>query len=188
MTIGDVQVRSLSNRRTVRIVKPRSVQRVATLTMLGFSSLAFLIFLGFKLVGNKEAVPLPANRGLEDVHLNWRCEAGHAFRAPGKAGQGVCAKCSGPAFPTEAYDCRQHGTISVSAKFEIDAGGEPRVAQFRVAGKEWLDSGTAPKCPKCGLALERRPRDPLAGLERSKRKDTRPPREATDDNDGPVRP
>ncbi len=188
MTIGEVQARSLSNRRTVRIVNPRSVQRVAMLTMLGISSLAFLIFLGFRLLGNNEPVPVPVNRGLEDVHLNWRCEVGHAFRAPGRVGQGVCAKCSGPAFPTEAFDCRQHGTISVSAKFEIDVDGEPRVAQFRVAGKEWLDAGTEPKCPKCGLSLERRPRDPLAGLERSKRKETRPPREVTDDDDGPVRP
>jgi len=183
MTARDLYLRPNAHRRTVRIVKPRSVQRVAMLTMFGITGLSLLVFLGFRLLGQREAVIVPAHRGLEDVLLNWRCEAGHSFRAPGKTGQGICIKCSGPAFPSESFECRQHGVIAVSAKFELDADGHPKVGQFRVSNKEWLDAGDGPKCPKCGVTMARRPRDPLAGLEQPKRRDTRPPRVMADPDD-----
>lgn len=161
---------------------------MAILTMLGITSVALLCFLGFRRLGQSEAMTPPVHREFAAIMLPWRCEAGHTFRAPGQLGAGLCTKCGAAAYPTEPFECKQHGLFPVAAKFELDDAGEPRVAQFRLVGREWVAAGLGPACPKCGEIMERRPRDPLAGMERTKRKETRPPREASEADGGPTAP
>lgn len=184
MISGDVHARSFRQRRTVRIVTPRSVHRVAILTMLGISGVALLCFLGFRALGKSETVVTASHRPFDEIFLSWRCEAGHSFRAAGQVGAGVCPKCNALAYPTEPFECKQHGSFAVAAKFELDALGEAKVAQYRVATRDWLDALIGPTCPKCSEPLERRPRDPLVGIERPKRKETRSPREVPDSDGG----
>jgi len=156
--------------------------------MLGISGIAFLGFLAFRLIGTSNDVPIAEHRSFEEISLSWKCEAGHTFRALGNIEGGTCPKCGAIAYPTEPFECKQHGTFAVSAKFELSDSGKPKVSQYRVLPREWVAAEVGPKCPKCLEPLDRRPRDPLAGVERPKRREVRPPREAVESDDGQSTP
>lgn len=187
MTSGHGHASLYSSRRTVRIIKPRSVQRAALVTLSGIATLGFLGFLGFRLLGAGESTIVAESRRLEDVPLTWRCDAGHTFTSPGQYGSGVCPRCAVPAYPMETFDCRQHGPVVVLVQFENRDGDEAHVARYRVMGmgRDWLENGGELTCPRCREALTRRPRDPLAGWDRAKRRDTRPTRPGPEPDEAP---
>jgi len=113
------------------------------------------------------AIPEGVQRTLTDVILDWRCEAGHAFRIQGQSGPATCPTCRRSATPVGVYYCEQHGPIEAAVKFAEQPDGKLVLSEIRLPAGEWLPAATGLVCPKCGAELVRAQRDPL--LESSRR-------------------
>ena len=161
--------RPRSRRRTVRIVEPRSTTRTATLSFLITVAAAVFLFVVWRFSQTEEVV-LPALRGPGEVTLDWRCVAGHTFRAPGQVEPHPCVVCGRPAYPFGIWRCEDHGEFEVIARLQLDAEGVLRPLEFRILPDgEWVPAREILKCPECGERLQRQLRDPLGDLPRRKK-------------------
>lgn len=115
-------------------------------------------------------VPVYYRRTINDVELNWKCEAGHSFVARGQVAERQCAMCDQPAFVVTLYECRQHGTTEVAVRYTAGADSAPRVSQFRVNQGIWFPAADPVPCPHCGVPMVRKQADPLEAISRGKKK------------------
>jgi hypothetical protein len=109
-------------------------------------------------------------RTINDVELNWKCEAGHSFTASGQVADRPCAMCDQPAYAVTSYECRQHGMTEVAVRFTEDPDGAPRVSQFRVNQGVWFPATDPVRCPQCDAPMIRKQADPLDATIRGKKK------------------
>ncbi len=107
-------------------------------------------------------------RTINDVDLNWKCEAGHSFAAPGQVTDRLCASCDRPAFVVKQYECPQHGATEVAVRFTSDAEGVSRVSQFRVNQGTWYPAPV--RCPRCDKRMDPKQTDPLDAISHGKKK------------------
>ena len=78
-----------TRRRTVRIVESRSTTRTAVVSFL-ITAAAAMFALVIWLSLRPAVVEGPIHRVLQEVDLDWRCDAGHAWRAKGQIEPRVC--------------------------------------------------------------------------------------------------
>ena len=106
-----------------------------------------------------------------ELTLDWKCEAGHTFRAPGQVEPHPCTSCGRPAYPFGTWRCLQHGEFEVLVHLQLDAQGILHPWEYRILPDgEWAPAGETLKCPVCGERLKRKFRDPLGDLPRRKKK------------------
>ena len=159
-----------SPRRTVRIIGPRSTTRTATVSFLITAAAAVLLFVIWRFWGTEEPV-LPLLRGPGELTLDWMCEAGHTFRAPGQVEPHPCTSCGLPAYPFGTWRCTEHGEFEILVRLQLDAHEVLRPLEYRIfPDGEWAPAGETLKCPVCGKHLKRKFRDPLGDLPRRKKK------------------
>ncbi len=160
-------------RRTVRIVEPRSATRSAVVSFLIMAAAAmFALVIWLSLHPTVEEGPV--QRKLADVDLDWRCDAGHAWRLTGQIEPRVCpAKdCGRDMWPAARWSCENHHKIDVAVRLELDAMGLPRPVEFRLRGHDWVVASDSLVCPKCSKLLRQVVRDPLAVVKRRKKRST----------------
>jgi len=110
----------------------------------------------------REEEPAPIyQRGLPDVYLDWKCEAGHVFRMRGQAEPRSCTVCGRAAYPIVRYSCPQHGDIEVSVRYAIDENRVAHASEFRVDSGRWVSGEEPLRCPRCNRVLIRKPKDPF---------------------------
>ena len=125
---------------------------------------AVLLFLGIRhSLRSEEPVP-PHVRTFFDVELEWKCEAGHSFRAAGQVEPRRCWTCNRPAYPARGAVCPVHGETDVWVKFTLGTDGTPRPASYRTVGGEWTNADSPPQCPKCKREMTPVRDDPVAKL------------------------
>jgi hypothetical protein len=150
-------------RRTVRIVKPRRISNVGLISILLAVAAAILLLLTRQAFRSPEPLP-PTHRTIFDVELEWKCDAGHTFKAAGQITPRKCWTCRQPAYPIGHYACPTHGTFEVAGQYEADDSGAPRLSFYRVYGGTWTPVGEGLKCPRCGQALTKPVEDPLTRI------------------------
>ena len=162
--------RPRSRGRTVRIVEPRSTTRTATLSFLIAAAAAVFLFVVWRFWRTEEVI-VPALRGPGEVTLDWKCLAGHSFRAPGQVEPHPCVVCGRPAYPFGIWKCEEHGEFEVIARLQLDAGEVLRPLEFRILPDgDWVPASEILECPECGERLTRKLRDPLGDLPQPRRK------------------
>lgn len=109
-------------------------------------------------------------RTIHDVELNWRCEAGHSFIAPGQVADRPCAMCDQPAYAVTSYECANHGVVEVAVRFTFDADGATRVSKLRVGRGSWFPATDPVRCPYCDAPMIRKQTDPTDVVSRRKQK------------------
>lgn len=154
-------------RRTVRIVQPRTGSRAGIILLAIVGSAAVLFFIIRYAVRSEEPVQ-PLVRTLSDLELDWKCEAGHGFRAAGQVEPRRCWTCTAPAFAVRKFTCPVHGETDAWVKFSLESDGVPRPLAYRAIGGEWSDAGSPPSCPKCKREMQPVREDPLAKLKSKK--------------------
>lgn len=149
---------SSRRRRTVRIVERKPGARAATISLLIAAATALLLPGIWWLYGGKKGEVLPEPRRLADVELEWRCPAGHTFRAFGQLNPRLCLKCDRPAHPLVNYVCPAHGPYRVMVEFgHEEQDGPPEPVRHRLVGRPWVAHDKELKCPRCGRPLAYRP-------------------------------
>lgn len=156
-------------RRTVRIVQPRSSYRPATISFLVVGSAAIILLLVWRF-WQGEAIEPAYQRRLSEIRLDWRCDAGHEFRAAGQVGTHPCTKCEAPAYPVDTYECKVHGPRKVAVKLKLHADGLPHPSEFRVVGERWEPAEGGAHCPRCGRMLSRVRKDPFTATMKGRKK------------------
>ncbi|MCH8146533.1 MAG: hypothetical protein IH987_00845 [Planctomycetes bacterium] len=166
-----------SRRRTVRIVEPRSTTRTAVVSFL-ITAAAAMFALVIWLSLRPAVVEGPVRRVLPEVDLDWRCDAGHAWRARGQIEPRVCMTkdCDRDMWPAARWSCENHHKFHVATRLELDASGFPGPVEFRLRGHKWVVAGDPLVCPKCSKFLREDVRDPLADVKRRKRRSAPPPK------------
>jgi len=108
-----------------------------------------------------EEPPATYQRGLTDVFLDWRCEAGHSFRMLGQVEPRLCPTCGKRAYPVVRFQCPVHGPFEVAVRYSVNEERVAHPSQFRVGAGEWV-TGEAPlTCPRCQRPLGRVRKDPF---------------------------
>ncbi len=127
--------------------------------VLGGSVIVLLPFVWHAL----QRAPLPsvAERTLENVVLQWKCDAGHTFEAPGHVDPVFCKTCNNNAYPVTGYACPRHGRFQVQVKFERADDGSLRTAAVRLMGRDWASEAEGVRCPRCERRLKYEQRDPF---------------------------
>lgn len=156
-------------RRTVRIVKHRTLPRAATVSLAITAATAVVMFVIWRTWRSENTVTV-VQRTLADVELTWKCDAGHTFTAEGQVGSRECRVCREPAYPITTYECKVHGPIEVAARFSQEPSGAARVSDHRVHGGEWVSADIGVACPRCNAPLLPKRVDPLEGVARTKKK------------------
>jgi len=154
-------------RRTVRIVKPRSGSRAGAISLAAVIGAAVLFLIVRYSLRSEETVQ-PFVRTFSDLEVDWKCEAGHTFRAAGQVEPRRCWTCNAAAFPVRRAACPVHGETEIWVRFSVDADGTPRPSSYRTVGGEWTDAATPPICPKCKRDMQPVREDPLAKLKSKK--------------------
>jgi len=149
-------------------VQRRTPSRAAMLSLVLAMSAAAVAFAAWRW-WQPAPIDLVYQRTINDVELNWKCEAGHYFTASGQVADRPCAMCDQPAFPITFYECTQHGTTEVAVRFEAGPDGVPRRSQFRLKGS-WFPATDPVPCPHCNVPMVRKPTDPLDAISRGKKK------------------
>ena len=160
---------SPARRRTVRIIKPRTTPWAA-ISLLAAAVAAMSSLAVWRLWQTEE--PQPYRRKLTDVELEWKCDAGHSFRAAGQVDPRECWKCDPPAlaaYPIDNYVCPRGHSYEVAVRFAQGDDGAPKVTQLRLAGRDWTPIEEGLRCPRCKNRLVRKRRDPLEGIDRRRR-------------------
>lgn len=160
-------------RRTVRIVESGSGTRTAVVSFLITAAAAmFALVIWLSLRPAVEEGPI--QRVLTEVDLDWRCDAGHAWRMTGQIEPRVCPNkdCGRDMWPAARWSCENHHKFDVAVRLELDAGGLPRPVEFRLRGHDWIVSGDPLVCPKCSKLLRQDDRDPFEVVKRRKRRST----------------
>jgi hypothetical protein len=162
--------------RKVRIVKKRLPSKAAGLSLaavVATSVLAFAVWRWWR----TDQIPIVLPITLEDSELDWKCEAGHTFIAPGQVGGRPCpesvpgrGQCGEMAYPHTSYECPAHGPYDVKVQFGRTDSGRARPALYRVGGAPWVAAGEGPLCPRCERIMTRKDVDPLEGKVRPKRR------------------
>jgi hypothetical protein len=110
-----------------------------------------------------EEPPPVYQRGLSDVYLDWKCEAGHIFRMRGQAEPRTCTICGRRAYPIIRFTCPQHGDMEVSVRYAIDENRVAHPSAFRVDSGTWVPADEPLRCPRCNRVLIPKPKDPFEG-------------------------
>jgi hypothetical protein len=156
-------------RHTVRIVQRRTPSRAAMLSLLMAMATAAVAFAVWRWWRPAPTVPV-YQRTINDVELNWKCDAGHSFIAPGQVADRPCAMCDKPAYALASYECKQHGLFEVAVRFAAGPDGASRMSQFRVHQGAWSSAGDPVPCPHCGEPMLRKQVDPLDTPGRGKKR------------------
>jgi hypothetical protein len=90
------------------------------------------------------------------------CPRQHKNLLPLQEQPRACPDCRVSAYPQVTYRCTIHGRFSASLRFEREPGGQLKVSELRLPGREWVKIGQGLTCPQCRLPLQRVPDDPLA--------------------------
>ena len=150
-----------ARRRTVRVVEPRVNWHLALATLVCVSLVAALL-IGAWLLWRREPPVQARQRALWDIQMQWICEAGHEFSAPGQTQPRVCPVCGAPAEIVDTYACEVHGEFKVRVRLGLLPGADkPRVIALRAKEGDWVPVERGLKCPRCDRTLKRPPRDPL---------------------------
>lgn len=152
-----------TRKRTVRIVRPRKTSKAGTISIVLSASAAVLVLVARQAFQQDEAEP-PFQRTLADVEMEWRCEAGHLFRASGQVGARKCWTCGRPAFAFTRFSCPQHGEFEVAVEFEATDPDVHRPAKLRVERGPWVPFEEGAACPRCHRKMSRAAVDPLQNL------------------------
>ncbi len=161
---ADVPVR---RRPTVRIIKPRG-SRATTISILVTVATAAVLFFVWRFWHEDEKL-LVTRRSLEDVRLEWKCDAGHRFSAQGQPNPRACPRCGRPAYPVGTYRCPEHGALDVRVRYAVTPDGLETPSEFRVEGGDWGPPETALICPICKRPLRRERKNPLEADARNKK-------------------
>jgi len=159
------------HRRTVRIVKKRTIPRAAYVSLAAAAAAAALLFTLWRALKSEDP-PAPHIRLLDDVELEWRCADGHRFTAYGETTPVACPTCGEDAYPVASFQCPVHGNFDVAFQFKQDAGGRAAPTAMKAPGGAWEPFSTRPHCPRCRRPMKRESVDPLAT-----REDSRPARD-----------
>ena len=138
--------------RTVKIVRQRPASRSALIS-LGLAGVAAVAVPLIWAVSREDPLPPLKRRTFENSTLDWRCDAGHTFAAPGRTGRRVCQYCDEMASPVTRYTCPIHGTKEVEVQFVKTEHGSSRIARFRLVGRDWVPSDQQLRCPQCDRPL-----------------------------------
>lgn len=152
----------------MRVVEPRVHWRGAIGTLAITATAGALVLILWRLwrADQHEAAPV---RRLADVELDWKCEAGHAFKAPGRAGAKSCPTCQKPAFAVVRYGCELHGAVEVFARFGGNPSEPEKLSHLKLAGRDWTPADRPLICPRCTRELRRpRPETKVGGKTRDK--------------------
>lgn len=152
-----------AGRPTVRIVEPRVNWRAALVT-LGLTALTGALLVLVWHLWRADPPIQPYQRSLAETELDWRCDGGHSFRAPGGTGSRGCAICKAPAYPLAVYACDVHGSFDVQVEFHRDADGAERIKHRRLLPVHglWIPADENLTCPKCSRELSWVRPNPLA--------------------------
>jgi hypothetical protein len=150
-------------RRTVRIVKSRTLSRPALISLVVACAAVVATLALWRFWQPKDIVP-PAQRTLGEWETDWKCDSGHSFHAAGQTEPRSCWTCGKPAYPVAYYHCPTHGTYETNARFKADDEGRPKVAYLRLRGGSWVSVEQGLRCPRCGQLLRYGGHDPLRGL------------------------
>jgi len=139
-------------RRTVKIVKQRSVSRAAWISLALVAAAAIAIPFMWT-VSQSEPIAPATQTTFESTILDWRCDNGHTFKAPGRTGRRACPYCDAMASPYTQYTCPIHGAKDVEIQFEETKDGHVKIAKVRLVGRDWVPAGQQLRCPQCGRPL-----------------------------------
>jgi len=148
-------------RRTVRIVEKRTIPRAAYVSLAAAAASAALLFALWRALKSDD-LEIPLARSIEDVQLEWRCEDGHIFTAPGAATPIPCPTCGKDAYPIAQFQCPVHGQFDVFFRFEKGPDGRLVPTEVKAVGGKWEPFTEHPRCPKCHRPMIRESVDPLA--------------------------
>ena len=160
-----------ARRRTVRIVEPRSATRTAVISFL-ITAVAAMFALVIWLSLRSPVEEGPVQRVLTEVDVDWRCDAGHAWREKGQIEPRDCQTkdCECVMWPAAPWSCENHHRFHGAVRLELDAMGLPRPVEFRLRGHDWVVAGDPLVCPKCSKLLKEVVGDPLEVVKRRKRR------------------
>lgn len=150
-------------RRTVRIVKPRTLPRTATVSLAVALGAAVCLLALWHFWQREEVVP-PHQRILTEWETDWKCDDGHMFHAAGQVEPRACWTCGKPAYPVASYKCPGHGAYEVTARFTLDDNGNPKVSHLRLPGRSWVSVEGGLRCPRCSRRLVYEGPDPMWAL------------------------
>lgn len=164
--------RAASARQTsVRIVRHRTIPRAAWISLVVVAVAALSLFVVFLLLRwQADSAVVPHQRTLTDTRVEYKCEAGHSWKAMGQVEPPTCAACAKPAYPVGSFVCQRHGTFEAAARFVNGPDGIPRLSELRLTGKDWVPADQGVVCPRCGRRLLRLREDPLRGLSRDRKR------------------
>jgi len=137
------------------------------LLAMSAAALAFTAWLWWR---PAPTVPVYYRRTINDVELNWKCDAGHSFVARGQVADRPCAMCDQPAFVITPFECPKHGVTEVAARFTYGADGAPRLSQYRVYQGDWFPAMDSVPCPHCSFPMVRKQTDLPDAVTRGKKK------------------
>jgi hypothetical protein len=155
----------------VRIVRHRTIPRVAWVSLVVIAVAAaslFLVFLLLRWQADKAVVS--HQRDLTEALVEYKCETGHSWKAQGQVEPPTCADCGKPGYVVGSFACQEHGTFEVAARYVYGPDGSPRRSELRLTGKDWVPDDQGVVCPRCGLRLVRQREDPLREFPRKRRK------------------
>ncbi len=155
----------------MRIVRHRTIPRAAWVSLVVIAVAAVSLFLVFLLLRwQADSATVPGKRTLTEARVEYKCEAGHSWKAMGQVEPPTCAACGKPAHPVGSFACQEHGTFEVAARFVNGPDGIPCLFELRLTGEDWVPAEKGVVCPRCGLRLLRQREDPLSGSARKRRK------------------
>lgn len=156
--------------RTVRIVGSRSASRSALVSVVLAVVVALLVFSLWRVLLADAPSP-QTSRSLEQLTLEWKCDQGHVFEAPGQIGPRGCWICDHEAYPiSRQFACPEHGAHEVAVRFTIGDNDVPKPSELRLQGRAWMSVEEGVPCLRCTRPLEYLGRDLLSHRkDRSKR-------------------
>ncbi len=111
----------------------------------------------------------PPQRKLTEWETEWKCEAGHSFFAAGQVEPRSCWTCGEAAYPLAIYRCEIDGAYEVSVRLSKNPAGRAVPTRWRLAGRGWVETEKALRCPRCGRRLLYS-KDPLEAFQRRQKK------------------
>ncbi|MGB2986677.1 MAG: hypothetical protein WBE26_12435 [Phycisphaerae bacterium] len=150
--------------------------RAANVSLVAAAAAAVVLLAVWRLWRTEEVVQ-PYRQTLANVELEWKCAAGHSFRAAGHTFDTdgltkprLCWTCDRAAYPVARYTCLDHGSYELAVRFAVGDDGVAKVSQVRWPGQSWVSAEEGLHCPKCNAPLVYTRKDPLQGIGRAKKK------------------
>ena len=151
-----------TNIRRIRVVnKPRS--RISPMVSLWVAvGVACVAYVAFR-VSDSETPATHFKRSFNDIRIQWRCEQGHTFSAPGRLGEIPCQECGRAARAVDMYHCTSCSDFDfyVAVEFEPGSDGRPRIARVKPPNRDWQSVDEPVLCPRCKRPAVRLRDDPL---------------------------